>query len=634
MADNTERYIESDGTVHEEDNPEIKRGARNNTADMSRLQAIHDMAVMNGAMCDTGSDSTDSVEIDYEKTLITFGGEAKALGDGKVGGYLVRFSTQKDPDLQNEFFTAETDFGDLRSSPVLFQHGYDPVMKRRKIGAGKLTADDLGVWIEAQLEMRDEYERAIYDLVQQGKLGWSSGTAGHLVERETLSKAVWIKSWPLGLDASLTPTPAEPRNGAIPLKTLYVSESDTNESPATADGDTPVTETIDTTSDDAATLSAAKEIDMNENDKTPETPAPQAIDYELLAAKVAEKMDTVIAAKAAPAVIKSENLGDRDPVKALTDWARGAPAHSSIKYLGAEIDANGKELHFGYKAALQEDNAGEGGNLVPNDFYSGIIAKRDETSIPRKAGARVFSTSRDYLDIPVEDVSMTNFVKTSEEGAYDENEPTFGNVQVRIYKYTKLIKISEELAEDNDANLDSFLTEAIGRSWGLTENDLTLVGSGTSTVQGVFVGGSAGYTFADTNSITATEIPALYWSLGSPYHEGAVWVTRGATIGALQGLTGNNFQLVSTPPFGGIETPRFWGGKPYYLSDSVAAIATGAKTIMFGNWAFYALVQRRGLTLSRNPYLYQANGQIGLFCSVRMGGAVMQSEAFKYGIQA
>jgi HK97 family phage major capsid protein len=143
-----------------------------------------------------------------------------------------------------------------------------------------------------------------------------------------------------------------------------------------------------------------------------------------------------------------------------------------------------------------------------------------------------------------------------------------------------------------------------------------------------------GYTFADTNSITAAEIPALYWTLGSPYHEGATWVTRGATLGSLQGLTGNNFQLVNTPPYGGIERNLFWGAKPYYLSDSVAAIATGAKTILIGNWAYYALVERRGLTLSRNPYLYQANGQIGLFCSVRMGGAVMQAEAFKYGKQA
>jgi HK97 family phage major capsid protein len=63
------------------------------------------------------------------------------------------------------------------------------------------------------------------------------------------------------------------------------------------------------------------------------------------------------------------------------------------------------------------------------------------------------------------------------------------------------------------------------------------------------------------------------------------------------------------------------------------AVADNNKSILFANLNYYALVERRGLTISRNPYLYQANGQIGIFCSVRFGGAVLQSEAVKWGVQ-
>ena len=42
----------------------------------------------------------------------------------------------------------------------------------------------MGVWVEGILNMRDDYEKALYNLAKQGKLGWSSGTASHLVERE------------------------------------------------------------------------------------------------------------------------------------------------------------------------------------------------------------------------------------------------------------------------------------------------------------------------------------------------------------------------------------------------------------------------------------------------------------------
>jgi predicted phage gp36 major capsid-like protein len=41
-------------------------------------------------------------------------------------------------------------------------------------------------------------------------------------------------------------------------------------------------------------------------------------------------------------------------------------------------------------------------------------------------------------------------------------------------------------------------------------------------------------------------------------------------------------------------------------------------------------VERSGLTVQRNPWLYQGTGQIGLFSNARMGGAVLQAEALYY----
>ena len=156
-----------------------------------------------------------------DDNLIYYGAQVKALGDGKVGGYLVRFTSDKSADLEGDYFAADTDLGVIDGAPlpVYYQHGQDAQLKNRRIGRGTVKADDVGLWMEAQLEMRDEYERAVYELAQAGKLGWSSGAAGHLVEREQIGKAWHIKSWPIA-EASLTPTPAEPRNAAMPIKSL------------------------------------------------------------------------------------------------------------------------------------------------------------------------------------------------------------------------------------------------------------------------------------------------------------------------------------------------------------------------------------------------------------------------------
>jgi HK97 family phage major capsid protein len=631
---------------------ETKVGARHSASDVADLQSVHDAAVRLGAMCGPDDDMPMEKSVKASDMLVSFGGEVKALGDGKVGGYLVRFSTPNDPDLEGDFFTKDTDFGDLTDTAVYFHHRM-PIEKKGRtflfpdeIGKGKLRVDDVGVFMEAVIEMRGEYEEAVKEIYQDAfvklvegrQFGLSSGTAGHLVDREQVGRAWWIKKWPLGLDASLTPTPAEPRTGIIPLKSLYETDAQANESPATADGIVSVTEPIANTYQTETTTNAdlplsAKELTMAENEEgkvvTPE------FDYEKLADMVAKRLDAPGAAKSAPAVIKAENLGDPDPYRALARWAAGGSAKGIGALRGKLINEN--QIHFdgNTKAALQEAST-EGAELVPDDFYPQIVAKRDQAAIARRAGARVIQTSRDVVNIPAENASMANFAVTAEEAAYTENEPTFSTVAVTVYKFTKVIKISEELLEDDATNLDSFLTDGIGRSWALTENEYTLVGTGSGQPQGVLYGGSVGYTFADTNSITAAEIPALYWSLGDPYHDGASWVMKGATAGHLQGLTGNNFQLLPTPyspnqMVGDFPFP-LWN-KPVFLSDSMPAVADNNKTIVFGNWNFYGLVERRGLTISRNPYLYQANGQVGIFVSVRFGGAVLQSEAIKWGVQ-
>jgi hypothetical protein len=162
-------------------------------------------------------------------SAIVFGGAVKALGDGKYRAPLVTFSTSADPDLTKDYFTKSTDFWREFPSEIttIYSHAQDPTMKSAKIGEnGKaaLSVDDAGVWMEGQLNLADQYEAAIYSMIEAGKMGTSSGSAPHLVERvESNVKGVYeIKSWPL-VEASLTPCPAEPRNRVVPLKSLKSS---------------------------------------------------------------------------------------------------------------------------------------------------------------------------------------------------------------------------------------------------------------------------------------------------------------------------------------------------------------------------------------------------------------------------
>jgi HK97 family phage major capsid protein len=160
-----------------------------------------------------------------EDTPIFVGGEIKALDDnGRVGGYLVRFSTEADPDLTGDYFTKETDFGEFGRLPLLYHHGMDAKIGKRRIGTANNHMDDAGIWAEAQLELRDEYEKYIFELAKAGKLGYSSGAAAHTVDRAEGNKAAHIKQWYMA-EASLTPTPAEYRNTVMPIKSLVTPQA-------------------------------------------------------------------------------------------------------------------------------------------------------------------------------------------------------------------------------------------------------------------------------------------------------------------------------------------------------------------------------------------------------------------------
>lgn len=166
--------------------------------------------------------------------FIYFGDAVKAVGDGgRVGGYLVLFTGPDNKDLDGEYFTKSTYYGAHTGDGVdtVFHHGRRlpvkgkiPAAQKARIDAlsdhifapVKTRVDDVGIWAETVLNLADEYEAAVYSLVQAGKISWSSGAVSHLVKKDADGK---ITRWPIG-EASLTPTPARPFSKVAELKSL------------------------------------------------------------------------------------------------------------------------------------------------------------------------------------------------------------------------------------------------------------------------------------------------------------------------------------------------------------------------------------------------------------------------------
>lgn len=168
----------------------------------------------------------------YSMELQTvYNGAIKMDGRGSVKGYLIRFGDSKTTDLEGDYFTAQTDYGfkiahgEKVPLNLYYHHGLDQMVGKKSIGSGYIKMDHAGLWYEAQIDMADEYGKMIADLVKRGKMGYSSGAAGHMVERKSVEGVQEIIRWPIA-EASLTPTPAEYRNAVKGLQDYYEMADD------------------------------------------------------------------------------------------------------------------------------------------------------------------------------------------------------------------------------------------------------------------------------------------------------------------------------------------------------------------------------------------------------------------------
>lgn len=148
----------------------------------------------------------------------------KSMTEDKVvvGGYGILFGGTEDRDLEGDYFAKDTDFWIDKiagAKPVLYEHGMHPVVKSAVLGSTlEFKADDIGLYVEAELDRHNKYIDTVLELADKGVLGWSSGAVSHLVQR---AKDGLLKSWPIA-EMTLTVSPAEPRLlGVHELRSLF-----------------------------------------------------------------------------------------------------------------------------------------------------------------------------------------------------------------------------------------------------------------------------------------------------------------------------------------------------------------------------------------------------------------------------
>ncbi len=504
----------------------------------------------------------------------------------RVGGYAVVWGGK---DLVGEYFTPQTDFwfDRITDTPiVLYDHGQDEAVKKLVLGrVERKKADDIGLWIETQIQRSSRYAEAIRELIDRSVLGLSSGAVGHLVER---APDGWIKSWPM-IEVSLTPTPAEPRTlGVRELRSLVELEPGLKglvpeESPDKGDSDSTtvkvkagqkariVIETSPSEKEGMKMDELIQEILANERNpfdedrlKTmtePELRQIKELLYQEAKAK-ANDLDDEAAERLNSLEQVTKQLSEQ--ISTLLQQMQESPAIRKARYYtvdGGEADKeiktfgdfllaimrnDVKRLHSVYKSTkdMSGVDGSSGGYLVPEEYGDRLFQVAADAAVIRPrafvypaASSRGQIPALDQYTAPTAGQGDTAFaggvvMTWSSEGATGgETQPTFALIEYNLNKLKAFTEVPNELIFDSSQSIDALLTRLFGVAIAGMEDYSFLRGDGVGKPLGILNADAAIAVNPDTNNVFAFADAAEMLSRFHPVAGGnPVWIMHRSTI--------------------------------------------------------------------------------------------------------
>lgn len=250
----------------------------------------------------------------------------------------------------------------------------------------------------------------------------------------------------------------------------------------------------------------------------------------------------------------------------------------------------------------------------------------------------LLTASGNQINLPTVDDTTVAVVKHTEGTALTDDgtqDVTFAQKRLDAYVFdTEFIRFSMELAQDSIFNIESLLGELLGERLGRRANTELTTGDGSGDPNGIVTASSLGKTAAAVGAITVDELIDLQHSVDPAYRMSpkARFMFNDSTLAAIRKLKGGDGQYIWQ--MGDIRTsvPGTLLGSPYSVNQAMASLATGNKTVVFGDFAKY-FVRKVGspmIGVMRERFW----PDLGIAGLIRLDGELADTAAVKHLIMA
>lgn len=235
-------------------------------------------------------------------------------------------------------------------------------------------------------------------------------------------------------------------------------------------------------------------------------------------------------------------------------------------------------------------------------------------------------------DLPwptVNDTAQTGEL-LAENTAAAQQDVTFAQIVLKAYKYSsKEVLVAQELLEDTSVPIEALIGELLGERIGRITNTHFTTGDNSSKPQGVITGASNGKTAASATAITIDEILDLFHSVDPAYRVGpkVAWMFKDSTFAAIRKLTKADWAGSNPVWQPGLRAgePDLILGKPYFINQDMAAIATTTKSVLFGDFSKYLIRDVASFRLKRLVERYGEKDQVSFVAFSRHDGRVLDA---------
>ena len=283
----------------------------------------------------------------------------------------------------------------------------------------------------------------------------------------------------------------------------------------------------------------------------------------------------------------------------------------------------GSDIPAEFKA-LSTNPDTEGGFLMPENRSGEILAAAAQFAPIRNVARIITLNSGDSYKQPTTGTATVG--RVGEKGTRSETAaPTIGNIEIFAHEYYANTYATQKILDDSAYSVDQLIQQEVNKAFNVLIADDYVEGTGVNMAVGFTTKVTASVLSGTAATSKIAGLVKLYTKLKPAYRKNASYAMNGNVLATLLAEASGTVQPMFQPNLTTGDGVSFLG-RPIIEMSELPDDGAAAYPIYFGDFGYYWIVDRKGMTVLRDPY--SAKPYVTFYTTIRTGGDLVLAEAF------